>query len=539
MASINPYNEVLDERLASHLLRRASYNYSKARVTELTGLNPAAAVSNLFQDYTLNIEQPINPDTNDVWINGGTPTTSNQGKFRDYIVSWWLDEARQNQGIQHKLEFFIHTIFTISHNLVGRSENLFDYLAFNRYYALGNFKDYAFKVTKTNAMLLFLDNTDNEAANPNENYAREFLELFTIGKGPQVGADDYTNYTELDVQMAARVLTGFKTKLDRTIIDTETSIPIGRVAYSKHDQEDKTFSHRFQNTTITAAVNAGDMDRELKDMIDMVFNQEETAKFFCRRLYRYFVKPTIDAEVESDIITPLAQEFINQNFEIQPVVEMLLKSEHFYDMDDTESTDEIIGALITSPMEQLLRTVTFFNIEIPDHITDTVTFYRFYRNFVQHTYTELSGMEIFAPTTVAGYEAYYQEPNYTKNWFNSSNIIARYKLGEMFITGLRILNSGNNGYVTIDMVDFVQNHVTDPSNAQLVVEELVTYLIPETIDVDRMDYFLNDIFLDGLSPINWQVEWNNYISSGDDADVKIPLNNLYQTLMYCQEYQSF
>ena len=281
------------------------------------------------------------------------------------------------------------------------------------------------------------------------------------------------------------------------------------------------------------------MDRELKDMITMIFNQEETAKFFCRRMYRYFVKSTIDDEIEADIISPLAQEFIAQNYEIQPVVDMLLKSEHFYDLDDSESEDEIIGALIASPMEQLLRTTTFFNLDIPDHVTDTVRFYRYYRNFVQQTYCELSGMEIFAPSTVAGYEAYHQAPNYTKNWFNSSNIISRYKLGEMFVKGLRILNSGNNGYVYANVVNFVENNMSDASNAQLVVEELVTYLLPENIDADRMDYFLNDVFLDGLSPINWQVEWNNYLSTVNDSDVEIPLNNLYQTLMYCQEYQSF
>ncbi len=539
MANINAYNGVLDQRLASHLLRRGSYHYSKSRINELTGLTASAAVANLFQDYTLSLEQPINPDTNDVWINGGTPTTNNQGKYRDIIVSWWMDEARQNQGIQHKLEFFLHTIFTINHNFVNRSENLYDYLSFNRFYALGNFKDYAFKITKSNAMLLYLDNTDNEALNPNENYAREFLELFTIGKGSQVGEGDYTNYTELDVQMAAKVLTGFKTKLDRTIIDTDTSIPIGRVSYNKHDQDDKTFSHRFQNQTITAAVNAADMDRELQDMITMIFNQEETARFFCRRLYRYFVNTVIDAEIESDIIAPLAQEFISQNFEIQPIVEMLLKSEHFYDLDDIESADNNIGALITSPMEQMLRTITYFNLEVPDQTTDTERFDRFYRRFVQQTYCELSGMEVFAPTTVAGYEAYYQEPNFTKNWFNSSNIIARYKLGEMFITGLRLLESGNNGYVYANMVDFVENTITDASDAVLLVEELTTHLLPEAIDADRMNYFLNDVFLDGLSPINWQVEWNNYLNSGDNSDVEIPLNRLYQTLMYCQEYQSF
>lgn len=76
-------------------------------------------------------------------------------------------------------------------------------------------------------MLDYLDNTKNNANNPNENYAREFLELFTILKGEQVGNGDYTNYTEVDVQQAAKVFSGIKTKHDRTIIDADTNIPMG------------------------------------------------------------------------------------------------------------------------------------------------------------------------------------------------------------------------------------------------------------------------------------------------------------------------
>ena len=75
-------------------------------------------------------------------------------------------------------------------------------------------------------MLNYLDNTQNNANNPNENYAREFLELFTITKGEQIGEGDYSTYTEDDVIMAAKVFSGFKTKLDRSIIDSDTGIPM-------------------------------------------------------------------------------------------------------------------------------------------------------------------------------------------------------------------------------------------------------------------------------------------------------------------------
>ena len=88
----------------------------------------------------------------------------------------------------------------------------YDYLRLLNFYALGNIKTFAKKITLDNAMLRYLDNTENNATNPNENYAREFLELFTILKGPQVSDENYTNYTEIDIQQAAKVFTGFKKK---------------------------------------------------------------------------------------------------------------------------------------------------------------------------------------------------------------------------------------------------------------------------------------------------------------------------------------
>ena len=121
-------------------------------------------------------------------------------------------------------------------------------------------------------MLNYLDNTQNNANNPNENYAREFLELFTITKGQQIAVGDYTTYTETDVQQAAKVFTGFKTKLDRTIIDPDTNIPMGRLSVNNHDQNDKTFSHAFNNYVLTGGTNESTIFQELHEFVDMIFN---------------------------------------------------------------------------------------------------------------------------------------------------------------------------------------------------------------------------------------------------------------------------
>ena len=108
-------------------------------------------------------------------------------------------------------------------------------------------------------MLYYLDNSENNKNNPNENYAREFLELFTIGKGEQVDDGDYTNYTEHDVVQAARVFSGIKFKNNRDNYDPDTvktphypsGIPKGYIKTNVHDPADKTFSYAFNYQKIT------------------------------------------------------------------------------------------------------------------------------------------------------------------------------------------------------------------------------------------------------------------------------------------------
>ena len=139
-------------------------------------------------------------------------------------------------------------------------------------------------------MLNYLDNTQNNANNPNENYAREFLELFTITKGEQIGEGDYSTYTENDVIMAAKVFSGFKTKLDRTIIDPDTGIPMGRISVNQHDQSTKIFSHAFDNYELSGGTDENTIMLELHQFVDMIFNKEETARAYVSKLYRFFVK---------------------------------------------------------------------------------------------------------------------------------------------------------------------------------------------------------------------------------------------------------
>ena len=130
--------------------------------------------------------------------------------------------------LKNKLVFFLHTCFTVAKDSgAGKSAYFYDYLRLLDFYAYGSIKTLAKKITFDNAMLYYLDNTTNNKDNPNENYAREFLELFTILKGPQIANGNYTKYTEHDIQQAARVFSGIKVKPNRDNIDNDTGIPYG------------------------------------------------------------------------------------------------------------------------------------------------------------------------------------------------------------------------------------------------------------------------------------------------------------------------
>ncbi|MCR9290983.1 MAG: DUF1800 domain-containing protein [Bacteroidetes bacterium] len=239
-------------------------------------------------------------------------------------------------------------------NDLSNDWQIFEHERLCQFYALGNMKTFAYKMTLDHQMLRFLDNNLNKKGQPNENYAREFLELFTILKGEQIGGGNYTNYTEEDIAETARVLTGFTTS-NFANKDPDTGLSTGRALFNNQDIGNKQFSDAFQNQIILGATSQADMFRELQDFVDMVFNQKETARAYVRRLYQFFIHDIITKEIESDIIQPLADQFYNNGYELKPIMEILLKSKHFYDEDDSDNSDNIIGGKIKSPLDLLFQ----------------------------------------------------------------------------------------------------------------------------------------------------------------------------------------
>lgn len=551
MASLQPIAGPLGHRKAAHLLRRTSFHYTRSRIDALARLSAPEAVKDLMAPRPLQLEQPLylkNGGSAPVsWINPpqspAVPLPAPDFELKRYVIAWWLHEALRDTGSRHKLALFFHQFLAVSAES-GSGSQFFDYLALLRWGALGNFKSLVTKMILDNCMLNFINNNQNFFKNPNENFAREFFELHTVGKGAPAGPGDYTHYTEEDIVQAARVLTGFGNGFRHNSVDPETGIPAGRANPQSHDFGEKKFSARFANTVIKPATNdVAGMRAELEAFVAMVFSREETSLNFCRRMYRYLVTRHIDSETESDIIVPLAKTLRDNQFETAPVLERLLQSQHFYDADDAEAFDENIGALIKSPLDLTLQTLSFFEVPIPDAVTDNYNHYiTFYNGGILERCLSRAGMELFYPPDVAGYPGYFQNPDLNRQFFNSATIIARYKLPQMLISGNTSWTgvAGDPLGTRLDLAKWAKDSgfFTDPSDSYKLVTEWTDYLFPETPSTKRFIYFLDTVFLDGLPPGDWTYEWKQYVLTGDDTEVKIPLRRLFQALLYAPEYQT-
>jgi uncharacterized protein (DUF1800 family) len=542
LASLSPITETLDFRKSKHLLRRASYVFGKEAINSLVGLSIEEALNELFVSKTIAWNEPYDPlpigNPDGYWLSSTELPNSFTGQTRKrrIVSSWWWYNALNQKTLKHKLTFFLHTSLTISKDDgSGTSTHFYDHLRLLDFYAYGNIKTLAKKITFDNSMLAYLDNTTNNANNPNENYAREFLELFTILKGPQIAEGNYTNFTELDIQQAAKLFSGIKTQNNRSIIDSDTNLPRGRVNVNNHDKTNKTFSQAFNNQTITGGNSEASIISELDSFVEMIFDKEATAKSFCRKLYRFFVKNEISNETENAVITPLAIELKNNNYELVPTVKKLLSSKHFFNVDNRNETDEIFGAQVKSPLQMVSELSTCFDLSIPNPTTNNYDFFRFF-NFIHNSFLISSGIVLFSPDSVAGYPAHYQEPSYDRHWFSSNTVLARYKLIQCFLSGRDKIGNNNLIYAQLNIINYIKEHIVNPSDAIALVRELSDVLYPESIDNNRIDYF-KETLVEGYPDYYWTDAWLTYINSDDVTVVESRLNALIDAMINVPEFQ--
>jgi uncharacterized protein (DUF1800 family) len=275
----------------------------------------------------------------------------------------WLEEmVNGNAALREKLSFFWHGHFACREINIFYQQQLLDIIRKN---ALGNFGDLLRKVSRSASMLSFLNNQQNRKQSPNENFAREVMELFTMGRG---------NYSEKDIKEAARAFTGWGFNL------------AGEFVFRRnfHDAGEKTFMGR-----------TGNFDGD--DILDMLLENPQTARFITTKIYRFFVHDQADEKR----ISWLSERFLKNNYEIRKLLEDIFTADWFY-------ADEYIGAKIKSPIELLVGIRRMLPLD-------------FEQDQVQLLYQRLLGQVLFYPPNVAGWPG-------GKNWIDSSSLMYRLRL---------------------------------------------------------------------------------------------------------------
>ena len=539
----------LTKKQAAHLLRRATFGPSQEDISEFTNISVDEALDKLFTDQPVP-DPPVDPGTGLTWLTPRSLPGADQEKLIDYYISWHLEQMlKSGTGIKEKITFFFHSHLPTRRSLIEESEAIYYQNTLFRYYAFGSFKELFKRICIDNAMLIYLDGYTNENSSPNENFAREMFELYSVGRGEQVSVGNYTNYTEDDIKAATRLLTGWTNDDTYTNIDPVTGIPTGILqtvtsgSYqlaNKHDPDTKQFSSAFGNNTIAPetiidgyATDEAAMG-ELDGLIDMIFDQDATAQFITRKIYRHFIYH----QVNETIVNQLAENFKASDYNMETMLRELLGSEHFFDSDNTITDDDNKGALIKSPVELILGTIRAFNIEIDNISTNPSVIYNreYIPGILECIYRQ--GLDFYEPFEVAGYPAYHQFPGYNRNWITPHTLAYRYMFADLIIDGVN--HEGETLGFQLNILNWIQdsNHISDPSNAEQLVNELLEFLVPFQVSTERRDYFLNDIFLSGTYASAWAAEWATFISNGsNEATIRQRLEALLRSVMKSPEYQ--
>ncbi len=279
----------------------------------------------------------------------------------------WLDEMINSEAqLREKMAFFWHGHFACRDINIFFQQLLLHEIRSN---ALGNFGDLLKAVSKSASMLGFLNNQQNRKQHPNENFAREVMELFTLGRG---------NYTENDIKEAARAFTGWGFNLRGEFVFRK----------NQHDTGSKTIFGKTGNF-------GGD------EVLDMLLENKQTAKYICRKIYRFFVN---ENEPDEAKINWLADRFYQSGYKILPLMEDIFTSDWFY-------AEKHIGSKIKSPVELLAGMRRILPMELQT-------------SQVQLLFQRVLGQILFYPPNVAGWPG-------GKNWIDSSSLMFRLRMPQL------------------------------------------------------------------------------------------------------------
>ena len=359
---------------ARHLLNRVGFGATDAEIRDYAGLERDAAVDRLLagtrREASLKppafVDQAFIPYARLAELNA-EEREKDLARRLDEIAqlrSWWLREmAATPSPLTERMTLFWHGHFATSQQKVRSAQLMYRQNALLRREALGNFGTLLHEIARDPAMLLYLDNARSRRQAPNENFAREVMELFTLGEG---------RYGERDVKEAARAFTGWS-------IDGQSGAFMHRAAW--HDPGAKTVLGK-----------TGRFDG--RDVLEILLAREETAEFVTAKLWREFVSPT----PEPAAVRRLAASFREARYEVKPVMRALLLSESFWSADNR-------GVLVKSPVELVVGTLRVFEVRPMDLRPAALV-------------CAMLGQNIFAPPNVKGWPG-------GEAWINSATLLAR------------------------------------------------------------------------------------------------------------------
>jgi uncharacterized protein (DUF1800 family) len=506
---IPAFTDPFQKKHLLHLLRRTLFGFNLADLKKFEGKSLVETIDILCvlganPAPPLNTVEATDPDVaiGQTWVNAH-PTTDQLTQYRRESFEVWLLNKIifQETNIAEKMNFFWYHHIPAEANF-NQTHQQYQYIQLLRTHSLGNFKTLVTEISTHPCMLNYLSGKENTSKAPNENFARELLELFTIGK------DNPSNtYNESDVQQASKALTGWR-------VDNTKNTP-STFDLSKHDLGPKSFSAFFGSQIIKNTVDADMGKNDLKSLIDMIFTKDDVALYVVRKLYRYFVYYDISPEIEAKIITPLAQTFRTQNYEILPVIKELLGSQHFM-------SDSVIGAMIRNPIEYALTPMKLLGMNwssTPKEIFD----------FTRSLHYKLSdqGMNLEYPPSVAGWPAYYQSPSFHEIWITSANLRSRKDITDALI----------NKYwknCSYSLLSFT-SQLTHVDDVDLMIDEVIELLHPLPSELTLKNTLKNILISPQTDSYYWNQIWNDYTTNPTDATkvktVESRLKTFYSTLL--------
>jgi uncharacterized protein (DUF1800 family) len=511
VSSLDEEQGLLTKRKALHLLRRISFGPTPDILEKILDRPISEVVDELLGDGldyldsnsdrlpegrdNLNWIDTVEEDPSKVHVTLRGPIEGTHKNRHAQLKTWWLNQMKADNSTRNydytreRLTFFWHTHWAIEFSYDTQSyippPILYRSNQKLRKYRLGNFKDFVVEMTLDGAYLLYQGLNLSSGKNPNENYARELMELFTMGIG---------NYSEGDIREASRALTGWRVSAHRQdpkpfeFFDTYFSA-------KDHDLDSK----QIMGETIAARAEEDNTldkvrEEEVLGLINILFNRRPNAisEFICTKIYSHFIYSS-PGEYDEVFIKELAQVFIDNNFELLPVFRSLFKSKHFY-------SEENVGIQIKHPVELIAHLESIFNI-----------------NYTNKNNALLDmEQELYDPPNVSGWPGYH-------SWISTK-------------TYPRRVNQMGNLLNTKQLPDWfnVLDKFSNPTNFNAINQEIVEYLLPKVSTEERLASIVNRAKSNsGFNSSSWEQLYNsknesciNYINELLKEISKLPDINL-------------